>query len=359
MHQSAAVIASACCLLLAGNGVAQALTIGVSAPLSGPNERLGRQVAEGAGIAAKTLGVATRTADDACSAEGGAAAARGFADAKVDVVVGFLCSEAIEAALPILKDAGIPVVTVGVRAESLTDRREKTGWPVWRLGPRGDDERNAAASLIVKLWRDDLFAIVDDGTIYGRELAETVRNAAEKAALKPVFIDTYRPDSDNQIGLVGRLKRAGATHVFAGGDGDDLAVMGRDAAKLDAGITFAGGEALRAASGDVAYADGTLMVAMPEWADIADKRALDAFAAEKVVPEGYALPAYAAVEVARAVSDAAAKDGKPIAGELTGKDFATAIGPVRFDAKGDLSENPYRLFRFEDGSFTPLAREGQ
>ena len=93
----------------------------------------------------------------------------------------------------------------------------RTGWPVWRLGPRGDDERNAAASLLAKLWRDDPFAIVDDGTIYGRELAETVRSAAEQAVLKPVFIDTYRPDSDNQIGLVGRLKRAGATQVFVGG----------------------------------------------------------------------------------------------------------------------------------------------
>src|SRR5690606_26574338 len=143
-----------------GNMTAHALTVGVSAPLSGPNETLGRQVSQGAATAAKRLGVEIRTADDACSAEGGAAAARDFADAKVGVVVGFLCTEAIEAALPILKDAGIPVITVGVRSESLTDRREKTGWQVWRLGPRGDDERNAAAALITKIWRDDLFAIV-------------------------------------------------------------------------------------------------------------------------------------------------------------------------------------------------------
>ncbi len=359
MRSTSAIIASVCCLLFAGAARAEALTVGISAPLSGPNEPLGRQVSQGAGIAAKALGVEIRTADDACTAEGGAAAARGFADAKVDVVIGFLCTEAIEAALPILKDAGIPVVTIGVRTESLTDRREKTGWPVWRLGPRGDDERNAAASLLTKLWRGDLFAIVDDGTIYGRELAETVRNAAERAALKPVFIDTYRPDSDNQIGLVGRLKRAGATRVFAGGDGDDVAIMGRDAAQLEAGVTFAGGEALRAAPGDVPYAQGTLMVAMPEWADEADMKTLDDFAAAKIIPEGYALPAYAAVEVAWSAAARAAKDGKPVAQELTGQDFVTAIGPVRFDAKGDLTRNPYRLFRFDGGKFMPLPQEGQ
>lgn len=352
------VISSACCLLLAA-GPAHALTIGVASPLSGPNAPLGGQVSQGAGIAAKALGVEISAADDACTAEGGAAVARGFADAKVDIVVGFLCSEAIEAALPILKSAGIPVITVGVRIESLTDRHDKTGWPVWRLGPRGDDERTAAGSLLVKLWRDRPFAIVDDGTIYGRELAETVRNAAERAVLKPVFIDTYRPDSDNQIGLVGRLKRAGATQVFVGGEGDDVAIMGRDAAKLDAGLTFAGGEALRAAAGDVPYAQGTLMIAMPEWADTADRKTLDDFAASKIIPEGYALPAYAAVEVAWSAAARAAKDGKPLAQELTGQDFVTAIGPVRFDAKGDLEKNPYRIFRFDGARFVPLSEEGQ
>ncbi|TIM23407.1 MAG: hypothetical protein E5Y74_06015, partial [Mesorhizobium sp.] len=145
-----------------------------------------------------------------------------------------------QAAMPILKDAGIPVITIGVRTESLTDRRAKTGWPVYRLGPRGDDERNAIASALTHLWQNELFAIIDDGTIYGREIVETLRAAAEQAALKPVFVDTFRPQLDNQIGMIGRLKKAGATHVFAGGDGDDIAIMGRDAAQLQAGIVFAG-----------------------------------------------------------------------------------------------------------------------
>jgi branched-chain amino acid transport system substrate-binding protein len=344
-------------LLTAGGTCAQAMTIGVAAPLSGPMQSLGRQVNQGAAVAARALDQEIVSADDACTAEGGAAAARRFVDAKVAIVTGFLCTEAIEAALPILKDANIPVITVGVRTDSLTDHRAKTGWPVYRLAPRGDDERHAAAALLTKLWRDQLFAIVDDGTIYGRELAETVRNAAEQAALKPVFIDNYRPDSDNQIGLVGRLKRAGATRVFVGGDGDDVAIMGRDAGKLDAAIVFAGGEALRAAHGDIAYAPGTLMIAMPEWADVAGRKMLNAFAAAKIIPEGYSVPAFAAIEVASAAAARAATDGKTIADELTGEDFATTIGTVRFDEKGDLTQNPYRIFRFDGAEFIPMPVE--
>lgn len=333
--------------LLAAGAKAETLAIGVAAPLSGPAVSLGKQIEDGATLAAKANAAELTVADDACSAEGGAEAAKKFIAAKVGVVIGFLCTEAIEAALPALKDAGIPVITVGVRTDSLTDGREKTGWPVFRLGPRGDDERNATAAILTKLWSGELFAIIDDGTIYGRELVETLRAVAEQAALKPVFVDTFRPQMDNQIGLLGRLKKAGATHVFVGGDGVDVAIMGRDAKQLDAGMVFAGGEALRAAPGDVPYTAGTLMIAPPEWAEKADQPTLDAFAATDVVPEGYALPAYAAVQIAMAADEAAKNSAKKISDMLPGLEFSTVIGPVRFNEKGDLAQNPYRAFRFD------------
>ncbi|ESY83054.1 amino acid-binding protein [Mesorhizobium sp. LNHC221B00] len=352
MRSRATISAALAWLLLAGAANAQTLTIGVAAPLSGPSAILGKQVEAGAGLAAEANDVELKTVDDACTADGGAAAARDFVAAKVNIVVGFLCTDAIEAAMPILKDANIPVITVGVRTESLTDRRAKTGWPVYRLGPRGDDERNAVASSLTRLWQNELFAIIDDGTIYGREMAETFRAAAEQAALKPVFVDTFRPQLDNQIGLIGRLKKAGATHVFAGGDGDDVAIMGRDAAQLQAGIVFAGGENLRTPPGEVPYAMGTLMIAPPEWADVADPKVLESFAAQKIVPDGYTLPAYAAIEIAKAAS--ALSSGTPLTEVLPGHDFTTAIGPIRFDAKGDLSQSPYRVFRFDGTRFVPL-----
>ncbi|TPK65778.1 ABC transporter substrate-binding protein [Mesorhizobium sp. B2-4-15] len=352
--RSGATISALAWLLVASTASAETLTVGVAAPLSGPSAILGKQIETGAELAAEANGIELKTEDDACTADGGAAAARSFAAAKVGIVVGFLCTEAIEAALPILKDANIPVITVGVRTESLTDRRAKTGWPVYRLGPRGDDERNAVASALIHLWQNELFAIIDDGTIYGREIAETFRAAAEQAALKPVFVDTFRPQLDNQIGLVGRLKKAGATHVFAGGDGDDIAIMGRDAAQLQAGIVFAGGENLRTPPNNVPYAAGTLMIAPPEWADVADRKVLESFSARKIVPDGYTLPAYAAVEIAKAASALSESSGQPLADALTGHDFTTAIGPIRFDAKGDLNQSLYRVFRFDGTRFVPL-----
>ena len=226
-------------LTLAGAATAVAERIGIAAPLEGASALLGRQILDGAATAAREAGVQTVTADDQCTAEGGEAAALTLVAAEVDVVVGFLCTESIEAALPILSGAGIPVITPGVRSNGITDRRQRESWLVWRVGPRSDAELAAVGDILVRRWRDELFAIVDDGTIHGRELAESFRLAAELAGLQPLLVDTYRPQSENQIGLVGRLRRAGVTHVFVGGDRDDVAIMARDAAGLDYELTIA------------------------------------------------------------------------------------------------------------------------
>ncbi|TWG98494.1 branched-chain amino acid transport system substrate-binding protein [Mesorhizobium sp. J18] len=338
------------------SGAAHALEmrIGLSAPLTETAERLGQQLRQGAEAAASAIGqhdVSLAVADDRCSAEAGAAAARQFVEQRVSVVIGFLCTESIEAALPILKDAGIPVITPGVRTNSLTDNRERTGWPVYRLAPRADQEEKAVAEIVIDRWRNQHFAIIDDGTIYGRNLAENLRAAAELQGLKPVFIDTYRPQLDNQIGLVGRLRRAGATHVFVGGDRSDIAIIARDAASLDYELAIAGGEALRAEGNSVPLARGVLMIGLPLPAEIASEDALQALEAANIVPDGYAIPGYAALQVAVAALEQAETENRPVAEILSSSEFETALGPVNFDEKGDPAQNPYRLFRFDGAEF--------
>ena len=46
--------------------------------------------------------------------------------------------------------------------------------------------------------------------------------------------------------------------------------------------------------------------------------------------------------------------GGPLAASLSGRDFPTSIGNVRFDEKGDLAENPYRVFRHDGSSFVEV-----
>ncbi|MBD0416616.1 branched-chain amino acid ABC transporter substrate-binding protein [Oryzicola mucosus] len=351
MRRAAATIgllAGLCLGTTAGSALAQ--TVGIVAPLSGPMQILGRQVETGGRLAASALKLNVVVADDACTEEGGKAAAEALISAKVTAVVGFLCNEAAIAALPLLKDAGIPAITLGVRANGLTDTREKTDWPVYRLGPRADSERDAVGTLMTRLWRDELFAIVDDGTIYGRELAESFRAAAEQAGLKAVMVDTFRPAMENQVGLVGRLRRSGATHVFVGGDADDIAIMARDAKGMGASMTFAGGETLRMPTGTAAIAPGTIMIGLPDLAEAAPASVARRFRTADIIPEGYMLPAYAGVEIVAQAGKSSADALKTLGTET----FETAVGPIRFDTKGDLADNPFRTFRFDGSTFIPL-----
>lgn len=343
----------AAALVMAGLAHAGEPRIGLAAPLSGPVALLGEQMRAGALIATERAGEGLLIVDDACTAEGGKTAATALAQADVTIVVGFLCSEAIEAALPILKDAGIAVITPGVRANDLTDQRARTQWPIWRMAPRADAESEAIAKILPQRWRSEYFAIIDDGTLHGRELAESFRLSAEIAGLQPVFVDTFRPQMQNQIGMVGRLVRAGATHVFVGGERDDIAIMARDAASLDHALVFAGGEALRA-TGEIDLAQGTLMIGLPEWADMIDEAAHQRFTAADIVPEGYVIPAYAAAEIALQALDTAKTDKAALTDSLNSGLFDTIIGAIAFDAKGDLAQNPFILQRYDGKRFIPV-----
>ena len=319
--------------VLTSSARAEPLTIGVSAPLSGPFAILGRQIADGAAAAQAALGgeekIRLVIADDRCEAAGGKEAAAQLAAAEVRAVTGYLCTPSLQTALPIFRSAKIPVIALGVRPVKILEDAAKNGDALFRLGPESGEEEAAVAELLLPLWRGANFAIIDDGTIHARELAESLRAAAEARGLKPVFIDTFRPALDNQLALVNRLKKAGATHVFVGGDRSDIAILARDAAARRVPLTIAGGETLSAAPDDVPLADNVLMIGIPDPALIAP------------AGEGYFSIAYAAVEIL-------ARTGAQAIG---GGAHETVLGSVRFEAGGGQIGNPYRLLVSKSGKF--------
>ncbi|MBB3234252.1 branched-chain amino acid transport system substrate-binding protein [Phyllobacterium endophyticum] len=328
--------------------------IGVIAPLSGPFARLGNQVVDGATIAAATNNangqVSITSADDQCNAAGGEAAAKQLVQANVLLVVGFLCAESLEAALPILNQKGIPVITPAIRSQTLAELRADQAYAVFRIAPSDRNEANETGDILAGLWRTQPFAIIDDGTIFGRELAAGVRARLEEKGLKPVFADTYRPGLDNQNALVGRLRRAGATQVFVGGERDDVAAIGRSAIALNYPLVIASGEALAAAGDELVV--GTLMIAPREPQTLESARnARNAIELAGKVPEGYTIPAYAAIEVAMQALASAQSQAGTLEDVLRKNVFESALGTIQFDARGQRIADTYRLQKFDGKQF--------
>lgn len=328
--------------------VAAPLKIAVVAPQSGNFVTLGDEVRRGAKISADRLGIELALIDENCEAGSGPQVAARIKESGATAAIGFLCSESLDGALAPLKEAAIPAITLSVRWKGVMEDALKNGWPLFRLAPTTEDEAQKLTEIILRDWTSDAIALIEDGTIHGRELADAIRNGLETHGLKPVFTDTFRPGQEQQISLVRRLRKAGVTKVFVGGDRSDISIIARDAAAEKIELSFLGGEALNAADQPVPLAEGVRAVLLPYV--VGGPSPQDGSGTEPP-REGYVQPAEAAVSI---LGDAAALSGamgSTLADTLVDTAFDTPIGPITFSTGHELADNPYRLMEWRKGGF--------
>ncbi len=305
--------------------LARAADIAAFAPLTGREAWLGRAMEEAIG---DNSDAPISLLDDACSTEGGATAAQTAISGGAKIVIGLPCIDAFDGAAPALIDAQVPMLVTGIRAADITrpPRGTNKDWTVFRIGPQLDDEAEVLGNHLATIWRDKPIAIIDDGTLYGRVLAEGVRATLEARALVPVFTDTFRPLLDNQVSLVRRIQRSGATHVVIGGEARDASVIAQAAEVSGISLVLAGGSYLIAPPGDGALPDGTIAVGVPDDIDLAA----------------------VAIDIAVAALDFPS----PLAALRT-QEFATPTGPIRFDAQGEPDRSFLAIHVFANGRPVP------
>jgi len=340
-------------LFWAGTCTAMAATIGVVAPQTGPYANLGAQVFEGARAAAAKNGDQLVEINETCDQGAGKAIAEQLRAQKAVAAIGFLCVETLSEALPDLKDARIAAITLSVRSKILMEDAQRYDWPFFRMAPADGDEAEKLAEVMLKQWQTRPIALVEDGTIYGRDLTSVIRQKLEAGGIKPVFTDTYRPGQEQQLALVRRLSKAGATHVFVGGDRNDTATIARDAAADKINLTVIGGDALKAANRPIPLQDGVFAVTLPDYSTLPEAQTVvGEFRDRGAEPDGYALPAYAAVEIVRQ-----AASGGAVVERLAGTSFSTVIGSVGFGTDHELQINPLKLLEWRDNNFAePVMR---
>lgn len=340
----------------AAPAAAAGVKVAVVAPVEGPFALLGKQIIDGASFQAGDRGSEIVVIPETCDAAGADALTKALLAAGAEAAIGFLCTESLNATLPALAEANLPAITLSVRSDILMEDVLKQNWPLFRLAPSGKAESAAIVAAITARWKDKPIALIDDGTIHSRELVESVRAALGEIGLTPVFSDTYRPAQEQQINLIRRLVKSGATHVFTGGDRQDTAVIARDAQSENASLTLLGGDTLNAADATVPLADGVLALTLPNAAQSTEgKPVVDAMRAAGVEPEGYVLQAFGAMSVLEQAKDQAEKDDKPLTEALLKGPYPTILGPIAFNTAHERADNPYRLLQWQSGRFAPVA----
>ncbi len=198
-----------------------------------------------------------------------------------------------------------------------------------------------------------------DGSTYGQGLAEETRRRLRQRDVPVTMFDRYRPGEVDQSALVDKLQQAGIGLLYVGGYGPDAARIIRAARQRGSTLQLVGGDALGMDEfGAIAGAagEGAIFTNRPDVSlSPAAAQVLAAFETYGLgrLPSG--LGAYAAVEVwAKAAERAGTVAADAVARALHYGRFATALGIISFDDKGDLEGADWQWQVWHEGSYGPL-----
>lgn len=331
---------------------ANAAIIGLVIPKDGPFSILGQQARLGATAALRDQGHEVLEINETCEPDSGTAIAEQLVNGKANFAIGFLCTESLTGGIDFLAPSSIPVITLSSRANGLIEDAQKYDWPLYRLAPSLTDEARAASEAIISHWTGNPIALIDDGTIYARELTDSIRMQLENLGLKPNFVDTIRPGQENQLSLVRRLARLNIAHAFVAAERNDVAVIGRDAIENKIQLSIMSGEAMKAPNNPVPTPKGTLAIVEPDHRGRESaKTAVEQIEATGAIVEGYVLPAYAAAQIALASIKRSQDEKLSVMELLKTNSFETVIGPIRFNEQKGLTDNPFELQAWDGEKF--------
>lgn len=327
--------------------------IAVAVPQSGPYALFGNQFLQGLQASPITAQYDFEIVDTACSRTGGEAVA---SQIDASIIVGFTCVDALDAAQQTGALAGKTIIVPFAGPLSQAPATDTTNYArTISFGPSPTDETDILAQYVIANWRDKNIAVIDDGTLYGRQIAQDVLAAMTEQNLTPVYTTTFRPQLDNQVGLVRLLQRAGATHVVVGGDRFDAAAIANATAIVDYRLTLAGGTAFGEGVAEGTLPDGTVYVSLPDWTQ--QNTAQDFIATLDETgntPEGFTFWGYATGQLMAQWLEQDALNATDIAH----RSWPTIFGDLSFNDDAVLTSNLYEIRQVETVQTTAPSSDG-
>ena len=352
-------------VLLSAPAAAGEVRIGLANTFSGPYAASGERTRTAVQLAVQTLNQAGGVlgqqiklvaVDDACGTDQAAAAALELIKAGVDFVVGHRCSHSSLTAAPIYEAVGIPMMTTDSTHPMLTEEGRGN---VFRLSGRDDAQGRIAGDWLAAQRPRRPIGIVHDESTYGKGLALRTRERLHELGIREALLAAYTPGALDYRSLIDQVLQAGVTLLYVGGYGPDAGRIARAARERGSDLQIVGGDGLSmeefwATAGEAG--EGTVFTARFDAStEPAAAPVLEAFRAVGLGPLPTGLDAYAAVQVwAQAVTRAGSADPAKVTEAIHRGKFATALGRVAFDQKGDVAGADWQWQVWHDGSYAPL-----
>jgi branched-chain amino acid transport system substrate-binding protein len=337
------------------------VVVGVAGPMTGEYASGGEQFRRGAEQAVKDINatggllgqkVDLVVGDDVCDPKQAVSVANSFVNKKVVFVDGHWCSSSTLPASDVYNDAQIPQVTPSTNPK-ITGRGIKG---IFRITGSDDQQGRVAGDYIAANFKGKKIAVVDDKTAYGGGLADEIAKELAAKQTPVVLRQSITAGEKDYSGLVSKLKANGVEVLAYGGYYQEVALILRQAAQAGLKLTLMGGDTLT--NNELVNAAGpeinkVIFTFPPDpRKNAAAAKVVEALRAQKIEPEGYMLYSYAAMQVfADAAKRANSTDYAAVVKQLHNESFNTVVGPVDFDAKGDLKSPGYVVYRWNGNSY--------
>jgi branched-chain amino acid transport system substrate-binding protein len=328
--------------------------MGVGGPMTGGSAAFGAQLRQGAEQAVADINaqggilgqkIELSIGDDRADPREGVSAANKFVADGVKFVVGHFNSGVTIPASDVYQENGILVVTPAATNPKVTERGM---WNVFRVCGRDDQQGSLAGAIIAERFKGKRVAIVHDKTTYGQGLADETRRAMAKGGLKDVSYEGVNKDDKDFTALVSKIRQARADLVFWGGLYDAGGLIVRQMRAQGIKAPLMGGDGItddEFASIAGPGAEGTLMTFSPDpRTNPANKAIIELFRSKRMFePQAYTLYSYASVQIIKQAAEKAnSLDPKKVAEVMrSGMVFNTVLGDLKFDSKGDVSNDGY------------------
>jgi branched-chain amino acid transport system substrate-binding protein len=354
-------LAVAAAALVAGTAHAE-ITIATAGPMTGQYASFGEQMRAGAEMAVADINAAggvlgqqlkLEVGDDACDPKQAVAVANQMVNKGVVFMAGHFCSGSSIPASAVYEEEGILQISPASTNPKLTD---EGGPGVFRVCGRDDQQGDVAGAFLATAYAGKNIAVVHDKTAYGKGLADATKSVLEANGGKAAMYEAYTAGEKDYSALVTKLKQNKIEVLYVGGYHTEAGLMVRQMRQQGLATQLISGDALVtqeywAITGDAG--EGTLMTFSPD----PRKNPVAAPVVEKfrkagIEPEGYVLYTYGAVQAwAQAATAAGTTDYDPVIGSLRKGNFATVLGDIGFDEKGDVTAPGYVFYEWTKGNY--------
>ena len=347
------------------------LTVYVAAPLSGWQADGGQTVVGGARLAAEEINrrggllgyrVKIVPIDDEADSDVAAEVANEIAEAvrggeRVLGVIGHYNSGQAAAGLEIYKDLPIIVITPTASDPSLTQKGYRN---FFRVNATDAAQGPYDAEFLVNGLGAERIVLVYAQNDYGVGLKAQMEAALDSLGRSPVEIIAIEEAADTHAHIIPRIKAANPDAIFLAGYETEGYILLPELREAGIEATFMAGDGCflyEFIDGSGQWAEGVYVSGItPDPKVVADDKWWRAYqTVETRNPGTYSIAGYSAMTVlASGVTHARSLDAAAISQSLREIDISTLVGLVRYDDKGDLTDQRVYIFQVRDGDYVQV-----